>query len=174
MNNKQAWFCTCLYKLVHSSFGTSKTPAYPFEAKTVSFMFWLSFPWQFCKSNRFCLLPSLPPSPPPCSNFNTPLSSVIEKWVELSYGNYPITREDTELYDMAEGNKDAAFLMKELWQTNCLRWMGDTVYLCLGQEIFFPFLLPFLWVLACLVSLRFIFSALLRYKWHNIVEVWGV
>lgn len=109
MNNKQAWFCTCLYKLVHSSFGTSKTPAYPFEAKTVSFMFWLSFPWQFCKSNRFCLLPSFPPSPPPCSNFNTPLSSVIEKWVELSYGDYPITREDTELYDMGRGKQRPSF-----------------------------------------------------------------
>ena len=99
MNNKQAWFCTCLYKLVHSSFGTSKTPAYPFEAKTVSFMFWLSFRWQFCKSNRFCALPSFSPSPPSCSNFNTSLSSVIGKWVESSYGNYPMTREDTELYN---------------------------------------------------------------------------
>lgn len=96
VNNKQAWFCTCLYKLVHSSFGTSKTPAYPFESKTVSFMFWLSFRWQFCKSNRFCALPSFLPSFLPCNDFDTSLSLVIGKLVESGYGNYPMTREDTE------------------------------------------------------------------------------
>lgn len=43
VNNKQAWFGGCLYKLAHRSSGTPKTPAYPLEAKTVSFMFWLFF-----------------------------------------------------------------------------------------------------------------------------------
>ena len=142
MNNKQAWFCTCLYKLVHSSFGTSKTPAYPFEAKTVSFMFWLSFPWQFCKSNRFCLLPSFPPSPPPCSNFNTPLSSVIEKWVELSYGNYPITREDTELYDMGRGKQRPSFSHERALTNQLSQMHGGYGLFMFRKGDFFPFFCP--------------------------------
>lgn len=132
VNNKQAWFCACLYKLVHSSFGTSKTPAYPFEAKTVSFMFWLSFRWQFCKSNRFCALSSFLPYPPPCSNFNTSLSSVIGKLVESSYGNYPMIQRKEEW---------ALPVDRCLWRTNWWRWTGDMVYLHLG--LYFSSSFPF-------------------------------
>ena len=113
VNNKQAWFCTCLYKLVHSSFGTSEAPAYPFGAKTVSFMFWLSFWWQFCKSNIFCVFSSFPLSSlPPYNNSNILLSSVIQKLVEKIYCDYPMMRNNTKLLDGVTRDNKAMLLME--------------------------------------------------------------
>lgn len=141
VNNKQAWFCACLYKLVHSSFGTSKTPAYPFEAKTVSFVFWLSFRWQVCKSNRFCALPSFPSSPPLCSHFNTSLSSVISKLVESSYSNYPMTGEDIGREERTRSSRGKMSLPNEMSEVD---WGCGLFALRTRFFLFFPFLLPFL------------------------------
>lgn len=133
MNNKQAWFCTCLYKLVHSSFGTLKTPAYPFESKTVPFMFWLSFQWQFWKSNTFSAHLSCPPR----SNFNTSFSLVIGKLVESTYGNYSWQDKIQSCKIQAERKEESVPPIERcLWQGNFLRWTGNMAYLCLRLDLF--------------------------------------